>query len=164
MPKHWTENEIVYLKRNYGYESRKETSDHLGRPISGIKAKASQLGLKFFKRRSMKICEIIEEWSENEAAYIAGIIDADGCFYLRTKGKKSRSLHIGMTHKPTMLWLGSKFNVDVHAYNHHGNHKTFYKIFVGAGNILRAVIDKTIPFLITKKEKAKAILDYLDNH
>lgn len=73
----WTEEEIEYLKDNYGKLSTKEISKKLNRPISGINLKASRLGIKFFKRSEYDR-DYFKVIDSEEKAYWLGFIYADG--------------------------------------------------------------------------------------
>lgn len=110
-------------------------------------------------------------YTELVYAWAAGIIDADGCIYIARQkagaknGIKTDHYRLGikvtMGHEPTILRLrelfgsGSKHTVEQVGWN------TAYSWIVMA-KLARSVLDKIIPYCITKAEEIKVAYEFLD--
>ena len=104
--------------------------------------------------------------TETEKAYIAGIIDGEGCIMILKIARGKNVSHylkifVKMTHRQTIEWLHGKIGGKFYTY-HHNNGKNWKDCF--ECNIpTRTVVDllKLIyPYLITKKKQAALALEF----
>ena len=87
MRKRWTDNEDLYIKNNYGFESIKNTSNYLNRTERSVKARASKLKVPFNRAKFEH---------NKDFFYFLGFIAADGNLYHK-KGhgyKISSTIHM----------------------------------------------------------------------
>ena len=95
--------------------------------------------------------------------YMAGIIDGEGCLYLKKGEKESYSVQVANTSKDLMCWIQKEFGGFTTRYEPpRPNHKVLYTWRIG--NILgvRDILCAVIPYLVIKKKKAIAFLEYCE--
>ncbi len=106
------------------------------------------------------------EISELDIAYMAGIVDGDGCICQRKTGSYGYySLTINNTSKPLMDWIEDKFGaggVNKERRTRPANHKRVYTYLVAAQKELFEMIKRFEPYLIVKKDKARECLEFLE--
>lgn len=104
---------------------------------------------------------IIAGLKAEELAYIAGIFDGEGCFYIYRKAggsgkaKSYRSAaKANNTHLPLMEWLASKLGGRINARTpKQTGYKTIYQLCV-EGPRLVELVDSLLPYMIVKNEQA----------
>jgi hypothetical protein len=76
----WTEEDLTYLRENYGTMPGKEIAAHLGRTYQGIMTRASALGLK--SRHRMGVNSLVKDYFKvidtPMKAWVLGLLAADG--------------------------------------------------------------------------------------
>ena len=105
-----------------------------------------------------------QDMSEWQKAYIAGIIDGEGC--IQSSYPKSRrfvlKITIGMTHKPTMEWLSSIFGaraIEQNRYNPNMRRNWYIALPAArAGHLLKTIY----PYMLTKQEEADVAIQIWD--
>ena len=99
---------------------------------------------------------------ENVKAYIAGIVDADGCVALR-KDKKIYlypQVVVSNTHLPLLKMLQKRYNGSITKLKRRKeNHTQAYNWRVTTDQA-RILLRDIIPYMIIKKKKAKIVLKY----
>ena len=95
---------------------------------------------------------------DTEAAYLAGLVDGDGCFGWNWQNS-TIFLNVAMTHRPTIDWLAEHFGGRIHVNNKHEDDPTKKILYVWIVNasILREILPRILPFLVTKAEQAQTI-------
>jgi len=88
-------------------------------------------------------------WS-NKVAYLAGIIDGEGCLKIEKWG--TIRLIIGMTDRKTIYWIYNNFGGNV-TKQKTPKGQPFYSWRMNQGKDLFYLLLLVIPFLITKKKK-----------
>ncbi len=97
----WTENDIIFLQKEFPNKGTKFVADSLNRTLSSIEHKAQKLGLKITNERRLeksklnaskrvyntnyKVPNLLEIEITNEIAYILGILWTDGYFNIEQK-------------------------------------------------------------------------------
>lgn len=105
-------------------------------------------------------------------AYLAGIIDGEGCLSIRKTKNKSKAvggytdyykswMEVGMCHKPVIDFLYKHFGGRCHMYHQkpsgfHVYKPVFYWVVVGKN--IRPILERVLPYLIEKKEQAEYLL------
>ena len=102
-------------------------------------------------------------WSEAELAYFAGIIDGEGCFTLR-RSKRQRfgalSLQVGNTDVLLMQWIHAHFGGSLNLeQRRQAKHQSVWR-WIAASADLETLLQRLIPYLITKKRQAELTLAY----
>lgn len=105
-----------------------------------------------------------QEMPEWQKAYVAGLVDGEGC--VRSSYPKSRDhslkLSIAMVHKPTMTWLAGVLGVKCRGYQSaQAKARYRYEIRVPAartGHLLKTIY----PYMITKREEADVAIQIWD--
>jgi len=98
----WTEDEVKYLKENYGETDNQKLMEVLDRSEEAVKAKSKRLGLQ--KRDNHYLLKRIESISEPEYNkqgfndFICGFVAGEGSFISRTRqtGSKRFSFQIAL--------------------------------------------------------------------
>src|SRR6266496_4953766 len=89
-------------------------------------------------------------------AYLAGIIDGEGCFYISKSNKKIPvycvKLKVMMTHFPTIIKINDIFPVAVLSKRSRSKYKNCLCWLVGMKK-LKILIPKIEEFLVCKKEE-----------
>ena len=101
-----------------------------------------------------------------EAAYLAGIIDGEGCIHARVKSGKTVvvALSVGMVHRPTIDWIATTTGggrVAPYAKSKTGNYRRAWLVMFGAHRACD-VLRQTLPFMVTKKREAELVIELMD--
>jgi hypothetical protein len=102
---------------------------------------------------------------DTEAAWLAGLIDGDGCFTAtkRTKGGveyRSPVMLIDMTHEATIRYIAELFGATYYPTSQPGR-KQAYRVQL-MGNNLRSLLAHCMPFFVTKKVQAEIVAEWMD--
>lgn len=96
-------------------------------------------------------------------AYIAGLIDADGCLSINKvdEGRYAPSLSFVNTHLPLVKLIQSEYGGYIQQKKKfNGNHADVYELNIrDAPQLIEATTD-LIPFLIYKEQKARLVHEY----
>lgn len=108
--------------------------------------------------------------TEIEMAYIAGLMDGDGSFSLTKANVKNNIqyrplIQLGSKYKSTidvlMKIVGGNFTfTDEHINKHGKSKKAFYNWRLSGAERCMAFLNKTIPYLTNKKDRAELLLKY----
>lgn len=117
-------------------------------------------GAIVYKKGYSSTVRAIESCSDTDLAWLAGIIDGEGCLTVTKSGDYlSVLVKITMTHLPTMEEISKMVGNDVQLEPTGGNRKTAYRVCVGARRA--AVIIRAVrPYLRTKAEHADILLEF----
>jgi len=174
--KPWTDEEKNMLIKSFPVLSWKQILIALPyRTEYAIARMANRLGLRrgrigstripIAKHVIMKI-EYKTEWSDISLAYLAAAIDCDGCISIgedKIRKKFSPCLLVGNTNKKLMDWLVKHFGGSVAKYPPSGKETKYnYHWRIGTRHYVRIVLEKLIPFLTNKRDKALAVIDLID--
>jgi len=99
----------------------------------------------------------------NTWAYVAGIIDADGCIGLYVRRYRKTPFHhtvaVKMTHEPTVRALQTMTDMGtVYGRPANGVRKPTWTWQVARRADVITLLDNVLPFLITKRAKAQEML------
>ena len=104
--------------------------------------------------------------SKIDTAYMAGIIDADGCISVNTTRYYTYwRITINNTSKSLMDWIEDKFGVggvNKERRKRPKNHKRVYVFLVAAQKEVLEMVKKIEPYLIVKKQKAQECIEFLE--
>ena len=169
--KFWTKNEINILKRNFHILPIEKIMKILpGRTKAGIMGEAYNV-LKLYSPCISKHFKgdysnnPYKTLSEAERAYIAGIIDGEGCISTYFTKRFCIRLFIVNTHYPMLNWLHSKLPGScIYKYRkkrkiHHKERYSFSLNSLYTFHLLTLIY----PFLIIKRKKAEFIIDLFNN-
>lgn len=167
--KSWTPSEEQFLKDNYGKIPTRKIAKKLDRTLFSILNRIEVLNL--WRRTREEISQTPEfQLTEIEAAYIAGIIDGEGCFSVHLTWGRNRfpfagtSLGISNTHLRLIEWIKSKLKVNQkYSYRDRkrGSKRT-YSLVIGHRNHLKKIIGMIQPYLIVKEQLAILFLRILE--
>src|SRR5262252_6773069 len=105
----------------------------------------------------------LEALSETEVAYIAGIVDGEGCVMLTTNQNCTQlSVQVTMTHQPVIVWLAERLATKVSQYKSSpkpAHHKPQYSVKI-VGRRAVALLARLLPYLIVKEPQARLGLEY----
>lgn len=99
-------------------------------------------------------------------AYLAGIIDGEGCISIRKWQQRNKywiyslTLDVGNTNRILTDWLSDNFGGTVilfHSKNPRHNDRYCWRLSQGKAGI---IIKKVLPYLLIKKEQAVLALEY----
>lgn len=89
----WTEEDLAYLRDNYGTMTGKDIAEHLGRSYQAVMMRASKLGLK--SRHRLGVGSLVPDYFKvldaPMKAYILGLLTADG--FVTKAGQVFLALH-----------------------------------------------------------------------
>ena len=161
---------IKTIKPNYGTAISEQILKTRNKLIDKIREEKHMLDLVTQEKiASLKTCESIKP-CEEDFAYLAGLIDAEGCFRVKSWKPKNKpnkvyaiSLEIGNTRFPIFPWLTERFGGNI--------------VFIPTKGIKRAsatwnisalalshIINEIIPFLRIKKDTAQRILEFYNTN
>lgn len=171
---YYTSEEDELLRNAYPTATKAELATLFpNRDINGLIQRAHKLGVKKDKRyyeAGLQAEEtIIGHLSETEKAYLAGIIDADGCIRLNRRfNNKSHQpvyaayVHIFTTSPALTKWLESRFpgKCKVREENRKSpNWRTGWLWELSGNRRVMAFCREIAPYLIIKREQAELIVD-----
>lgn len=165
----WTPNEEQFLKENYGKISTRKIAKKLDRTLYSVRDRIEVLNL--WRRTKEEISQAPEfHLIDTEAAYIAGIIDGEGCLSIHLTWGRNRSpfagttLGISNTDLRLIEWIRDKLKIN-HKYSYRdrkrGSKRT-YSLVTGHRNHLKKIIQKIQPYLIVKEQLAVLFLQILE--
>lgn len=172
---YYTSEEDELLRKLYPTTSNtKLITSFPNRPITGLISRASKLGIKkdkrFYDGGIQAEENIIGHLSEVEKAYLAGIIDADGCIRLNRR-------HNNKTHQPVYAayvqiyttspaltkWLEEHFpgksRLEKDDRKDHPTWRTGWVWVLSGNRRVMAFCKEIAPYLIIKREQAELIVD-----
>ncbi len=102
----------------------------------------------------------------SEKAYLAGIVDGEGCLSLRRGKKTSYALRLTVvsTCRPLISWIKLKVGGNLYSRNirHiNSNTKDYWVWCTGNQDIIEAITITIQPYLIVKRAQAKLVLLYI---
>jgi hypothetical protein len=114
----------------------------------------------------------MNQLSETQKAYLAGLIDGEGCVtILKHQGKNNRSpvyramLVVAMTSKETIEAIHTFTSVGTIHYEERNNKKetncSVYRWQISVSTDLRGVLQAILPYLILKRGEVETVLEYL---
>ena len=105
-------------------------------------------------------------WTDTELAYLAGIIDGEGCFSISTVRKHHGArLDVVNTNARLIDWLHQRFDGTVIFRDHPGDHVWKWKpsfTWTLCGRNMMDVLTAIAPFMIIKDAQARLLLEYLE--
>lgn len=102
------------------------------------------------------------KWIDTELAYLAGIIDGEGCFYIQRPGGKSHTLRLFVmnTFKPLIDYLYKTYGGFQYSRKKEGSTwKIRHEWFVDRAN-LDELLPLLRPYLINKKEHLEIAIEF----
>ena len=113
----------------------------------------------------------MNELSETDKAYIAGLVDGEGCFYIGRRTDKTGTVVFNLVvmvsqcdQEYLQYWcekvgIGGVYMVErSKKHNHHNS----YQWRIGGNKAIRKFISTIFPYLVLKKEQAKTALDFME--
>ncbi len=104
--------------------------------------------------------------SEVDVAYVAGLIDGDGCirFQSRKRGRKRRPPEIVVSNscKVVVEWLQKRFGGRIYVDNRRGR-RVSYSWRLYRKEEVRRLLRMVLPFLKVRRRQAELVLYYLEN-
>ena len=104
-------------------------------------------------------------WTREELAYFAGIIDGEGCICLRTS-KSARKhifatmIQISNTDLRLLQWVQRRFGGMIHPHaRHRGNRKPSFQ-WAALSDDIASILEAILPYMIVKREQAELMLAY----
>lgn len=120
---------------------------------------AGDIFMVTIKRQRLKGTRQIEDMTEAEAAYIAGIVDGEGCLHLRRTGYPYLSVKMCSL---VPVQLAETWGGTLHERPPYPHQKRSYRWRVSERQRLRSMLKKLVPFLQEKRRQAQICLEALD--
>lgn len=172
---YWTNKEIMKLEELYPNSSHASLLEEFpDRTLCSLYHKARKLGLlRIYALRWKKSDETLN-LSVAEAAYIAGIVDGEGCINIYLRGRdnvRTPQVFITNTDKAMLgavqAMIKGKGSIRVHCKSGKGsdgcNRKESYRLWLTNMDDMRQVLEAIEPYLIIKKEKTQIMLKLLED-
>ena len=169
---HWTPEEDQVLRRHYPTSTNAEIEALLpNRPLHGIKVRASRLGLQkqlAFHEMGMPFTgSVIGHLPETEKAYLAGIVDGEGCITLHRRSPQGKNnpvyalfVEISNTSPALKKWLDERFP-DKTYYRFitkaQPHHKQGYEWVLSGNRQVMVFLREIVPYLVIKREQAELL-------
>ena len=133
--------------------TRTERRQYIGHPMPLIPG----------HRRPEPTCAI-RELSRTEAAYLAGIVDGEGCIHIRPLPNRSITVDVANTSAELIDWLrgiGGTVRVNSHDRPNQTSQKPVFNWGVHSWRACRDVLRQIEPYMIIKREKARTAFGML---
>lgn len=99
-----------------------------------------------------------------EKAYLAGIIDGEGCIKLYPHVKPPCQITIANNNKRMLFWVQEKLqcgSIYIHKLPVERKHKTQYQWRIAAREQIKKILNAVKPYLIIKKDQAERMIEYI---
>jgi hypothetical protein len=169
---YWTPQEDEILHQHYATSSNAEIEAMFpGRNLHGIKIRACRLGLRkelVFHEMGMPFTgSVIGHLSDTDKAYLAGIIDGEGCITIHRRTPKAKEnptyalfVEIANTSPALKKWLDERFP-DRTYYRHitsaKPHHKQGYGWVLSGNRQVMIFLREIAPYLVIKREQAELV-------
>ena len=111
--------------------------------------------------------------TDTEAAYIAGLLDGEGCFGIDAQKVKLKSgrvrlcftaiISILMTHKPTIEFMSRIFEGNICTYiRKNENWSPAFSVYLRRQVEVKSLLTQILPYIKTKTEQARLLLQLLE--
>lgn len=110
------------------------------------------------------ISDVDRDRLEKYAAYIAGLLDGEGCIKIHTdkrNGYRYVTIRLGMTHRDTIEFIAGIFGVSFKPLKKMFNRKIVYFLQVSTKKDIRIILETIWPWIITKREDIQDALEFL---
>lgn len=160
---YWTEEEIERLKKLFSQSPLEIIKSALPRrKLSAIRKKAFRLGLRREVDGLYKEVKPLDCLTDFEIGYIAGIIDGEGCIFLRRyKGGTHCNITVGNISEELIDWLAEKILGGNKKVAHRKIYRNCYYYVISSNHILIALLQVIMPHLKVKKKQAELLLQFL---
>lgn len=166
--RYWSLEEKQFLTKNYGKIPVNKLAKELNRTPKSIWSMVAILSL-WKQTAAERLIPPKFFLTDTETAYIAGIIDGEGCFSVDFYRKRRSptiqlSLNISNTNLELIQWLKNKFNLKRN-YKSHFPGTSFLTLHVATVSQrahLKQIIQLVLPYLIVKKKAANHFLDIIE--
>lgn len=120
------------------------------------------------QRQSQKPPDHLLKMTSEELAYMAGLIDGEGCLRIAHIGPRKKTYYpmvcIAMTHRETIEWVAQKWKAgSIKRNNHTATNNGAWRVqWVVRIHGMRAQLlcRLLLPYLITKRENAQLIIEF----
>jgi len=159
----WTPEEEEFLRRHWPIWKASEIAKALGKSPSAVYSKAERMGLELNGRawryhRNLLDGSPYENLSEVERAYIAGIIDGEGCIG-RHSGPKNRAWRISISNTCRHLidWLIQRMpHATIREITYtNSRYKTRWDVLISGDLPVYFLLRAVLPYLIVKRSRAE---------
>jgi hypothetical protein len=105
-------------------------------------------------------------WKPTDLAYLAGIIDGEGCFFinkLKTEGYHRGVLQVVNTDKTLIDWIDSVFPGTATGHNRYTSSRKFERIiysWTSSGDRLLNICEQVLPYLVIKKKHCENMIEF----
>ena len=170
--KHWSDDEIKYLKEHYANTPNQIIANKLGRTLPSIQVKANHLGFKnknhYHRISTWHYLEDnpFEKLLDWEKGYIAGMLDGEGSILIikRKNERQHRNpeiyIQIVNTNQDVIFWIEQKLGgtSQVTRQNSQKGYLPLYSWHLSGFIPCYCLLQVLSPFLIIKKPKAQEVL------
>lgn len=109
----------------------------------------------------------VNHCSETEMAYVAGLVDADGCLTIVSDTFLRPSVQVIMTDYDTIKWLADKFGTVVTDFRKGNKVSDYHKdqyLFKLSGKRCGKFCELISPHMITKKKQAEMVIAFCETY
>jgi len=168
--RHWSYEDTEKLKVLYPVTLTEELIPIFRQTAGAIRSKAHRMGLKqnFHRVRNQPSfspgdVDVLQNVTETEKAYIAGLFDGEGSIYIKySKQNRIRVIvSIVNTNREVIEWLKSKSEFGkVYADGSQGylGYRTLYSWCIFGIPRIKSFLQAISPYLIIKRDKAQEII------
>lgn len=165
----WTSEDLDELRRMHPDHSNQEIALKLGRTIEAISLKAMALRLTRTREQisinrstiNVQGLALAEKLTDVDAAYLAGIIDGEGCITVAfTRGYcMNWSITIYNNSRVLMDWIAVRLNCPIHEKRKVGRQLPGFFIRINGNQKVRDLLKKILPHLVIKRDQAVLALE-----
>ena len=100
-------------------------------------------------------------YKKEDLAYIAGVIDSDGCISINKDIKKYKpTIEIVQVQPEAINFMNKIFEGKIIKKSNHKNRKDLYRWRIQSRNNLKIFLEAILPFLKIKRKQAKIVINY----
>lgn len=158
----WNEDELKFLRDNYGNTTCKSISIVLKRSPSAIKHKASRLKIP----KNNFFLYVMPKLEPEFIGYLAGLIDGEGTVTItKNKGRMLPRIDINNTFKDALVYLKDRVPLFClsNGKNLTKNHKQCYVLRAWGASRVYPILDCVLSLLIIKEKQAQIVMKFCES-
>ena len=166
----WTSEEDAVIVGEYAVTTTASLSNKMNRTKDAILKRAINLGVKKTPQAIYDAqCEAKSVVSfdpssvtTHDLAYLAGIVDGEGCIYAEAKRSRS-SIRLTVTNTSLALinWIVGRFGGNVHVCKKSRRRKRIcYSWYVNGQRLAARILAAIIPYMVIKRKQAELALQW----
>lgn len=165
--KFWTQDEVDFLKENYGKIPTKKVAETMGRSINSIRMKLIKEDIRL-QNAYLRIIDFdFSNLTKENLAYIAGFLDGEGVlglYFAKNIGRYYPILEVCNTNKEIIEFIHGLIGGGLYLEKRPDRPycKPYHKITIKGTRHIYMILRRLFPYLIAKRKNALLLMEYCE--